>query len=254
MYSERDHKTLVALLRGQVSANTLKALIANREISSASTEPLINTILDSFSLALSFMDSPTPLPHHESFTQNMAGPVSGISSLKKKICQAQVIEHYIDDSPTPLLDDGFSWRKYGQKTIKTSPHQRCYFRCTYAKEKNCKAAKRVQKIKDNPPVYRTTYVGKHTCEAPAFAVFTNNEDTYGSKMIEFDKCDHVMSESVTPQVASIDHQAVAMEDKATDHIMNQECDDNEFLVDVDNLWACYFPPLSPGDLMFFDNT
>lgn len=82
----------------------------------------------------------------------------------------------------------------------------------------------------------------------------NNDDTYGSKMIQFDKCDHVMSKSATPQVASNDHQAVAMEDKPTDHIMNQECDDNEFLVDVDNLWAYDFPPLSPGDLMFFDNT
>ncbi|CAA7019991.1 unnamed protein product [Microthlaspi erraticum] len=119
---------------------------------------------------------------------------------------------------------------------------RSYFRCAYAKEQNCKAAKRVQKIKDDPPVYRTTYSGKHTC---AFAVDMNNDDdTYDSKIIHFDRCDHVMSGSVT----SVNHQVITMEYKATDQnqITNQECDDNEFLVDDDKFWA---QPLTEAEFL-----
>ncbi|KAL1223157.1 putative WRKY transcription factor 64 [Cardamine amara subsp. amara] len=249
MFSYIDYKAVEALLHGQGCANNLKTLLENREISSVSIQPLVNTILDSFSLALSSMNSPNPPPYHESSFQYMASHVSRRSS-KKKVYGAEGLENYRDDSPTPRPDDGFSWRKYGQKTIKTSPHQRSYYRCTYAKDHNCNASKRVQKIKDNPPVYRSTYVGKHVCKAPAFAV---NDDAYGSEMIQFDQ---VVSEPVMPQLATIDHQAIAMEDQGTDHmvhIINQDCDINDSLVDDEPFWASYFPPLPTGDLIFWDN-
>ncbi|CAH2047721.1 unnamed protein product [Thlaspi arvense] len=277
MFPEIDHKAVAALLRGQGCANSLKMLLENREIGSVSVGTLINTILDSFSLALSFVDSPNPPQNYESSSsQNMPRLVSR-SPFKKssivldvsiraihaltiariqhcrKICGVEVIEKYRDDSPTPLLEDGFVWRKYGQKNIKTSPHQRCYYRCTYAKDQNCNATKRVQKIKDNPPVYRTTYVGQHTCEALSYAVSLNNDDTHCFKMIQFEKCNHVMSESVMPQLPSINHQEITMEDKATDHMMNLEFDNNEFLVDDDKIWDYDFSSLSSTDLMFFDN-
>lgn len=96
-------------------------------------------------------------------------------------------------------------------------------------------------------MYRTTYVGKHVCKAPDFAV---NDDKYGSEIIYFDQA---VSEPVMPQLATIEHQEIAMEDKDADHIMNHECDINDFLVDDDQFWASDFPPLSPGDVMFLDN-
>lgn len=75
MFSYIDHKAMVALLRDQGCANSLKKLLENPEINSISREPLINTILDSFSLALSSMDSPNSPSHYESSSPNMAGPV-----------------------------------------------------------------------------------------------------------------------------------------------------------------------------------
>ncbi|CAH8257207.1 unnamed protein product [Arabidopsis lyrata] len=229
MVSNIDHKAMEALLRGQGCANSLKILLENGEISSVSTEPLINTILDSFSLALSFVDSPNPPPYYE------------------KLCGAQGLVNYRDDSPIPCPNDGFAWRKYGQKTIKTSPHQRCYYRCTYAKDQNCNATKRVQKIKDNPPVYRTTYMGKHVCTASV-----GHDDTHSSKMIQFDQ---VVSELVMPQLTTIDHQVITMEDKVTHYIMNQECDIdiNDYLVGYDQIWVNEFPPFPSDDTMFLDN-
>ena len=41
---------------------------------------------------------------------------------------------------------------------------RHYFRCSYKYDQGCKATKRVQRIQVNPPLYRTTYFGQHTCK------------------------------------------------------------------------------------------
>ncbi|CAL9239564.1 unnamed protein product [Arabidopsis halleri] len=235
MSSKIDHKAVAALLHGQGCANILKTVLDNREISSVSTEPLINTILDSFSLALSSVNSPNPPPHHQFSSQNMSRPQK---SSKKKLCGIEGLQNYRDDSPTPRSDDGFTWRKYGQKTIKTSLYQRC----VYAKDQNCNATKRVQMIQDSPPVYRTTYMGQHTCRP--FAV---HNDSYGSEMMQFG---HGTSELVMPRFTSNDHQAITIEDKATDHTMNQECDINDFLVDYDQLWLNEFHPVSSGDPNF----
>ncbi|CAE5963140.1 unnamed protein product [Arabidopsis arenosa] len=243
MFFNIDHKAVAALLHGQGCANILKTVLDNREISSVSTEPLINTILNSFSVALSFVNSPNPQPDHQSFSQNMAGLVPRRSS-KKKICGIKGLGNYRDDFQTPR-PDGFTWRKYGEKTIKTSTHQRSYYRCAYAKDRNCNATKRLQMIQDSPPVYRTTYLGQHTCKA-----FTVQADTYGPEMIQFDQ---VVSESVTPQLATIDQQAIVIEDKATDHTTNQECHISDFLVDYDELWLNEIPPFSSGDLSFDNN-
>ena len=40
---------------------------------------------------------------------------------------------------------------------------RHYYRCTHKYEQECQATKQVQKIQDNPPIYKTTYCGHHTC-------------------------------------------------------------------------------------------
>lgn len=63
-----------------------------------------------------------------------------------------------------LVDDGHAWRKYGQKQILHSTYPRHYFRCTHKYDKKCQATKQVQKIQDNPPLFRTTYYGNHTCK------------------------------------------------------------------------------------------
>ncbi|GFP89381.1 probable WRKY transcription factor 70 [Phtheirospermum japonicum] len=59
-------------------------------------------------------------------------------------------------------EDGCAWRKYGQKAIMSSTYPRCYFRCTF-KSEGCKATKQVQRTKENPIMYQTTYFNHHTC-------------------------------------------------------------------------------------------
>ncbi|NP_001288940.1 probable WRKY transcription factor 63 [Brassica rapa] len=247
-------KAVEALLRGQESANLLKTVLEHRRTSSVSIEPLFDTLLDSFSFAISLFASSNTQPHRDS-SQCKATPGTARKSSKNNSNEEECLEQYSHDSPTPLQNDGFSWRKYGQKKIKASSHQRCYYRCAYAKDRNCNAKKREQQIQDSPSVYRTTYVGKHICDVNVFSE-PDDDIANGSKMIRFDKMDQAMPDSVMPQLAPVEKQAAIAIEEDSDQIMNLEFDINEFLVDDDQLWAYQFPPFSPGfldDLSEFDH-
>ncbi|KAL4557761.1 hypothetical protein LXL04_035949 [Taraxacum kok-saghyz] len=65
---------------------------------------------------------------------------------------------------TSLIDDGYVWRKYGQKEITKAKHKRNYFRCTHKFDQGCQATKQVQQIDDEPPKYKITYNKHHTCK------------------------------------------------------------------------------------------
>ncbi|XP_062232515.1 transcription factor WRKY45-2-like [Phragmites australis] len=60
-------------------------------------------------------------------------------------------------------DDGYTWRKYGQKDILGSRHPRSYYRCTHKNYYGCEAKKKVQRLDNDPFVYEVTYCGNHTC-------------------------------------------------------------------------------------------
>uniref|UniRef100_A0A0D3HQ03 WRKY domain-containing protein n=1 Tax=Oryza barthii TaxID=65489 RepID=A0A0D3HQ03_9ORYZ len=62
-----------------------------------------------------------------------------------------------------MVDDGFSWRKYGQKQIQGDMHPRSYYRCAYSRDNHCPAKKQVQPTKDDPTVVDVVYYGEHTC-------------------------------------------------------------------------------------------
>lgn len=61
------------------------------------------------------------------------------------------------------LDDGCSWRKYGQKDILGAKFPRGYYRCTYRNVQGCLATKQVQKSDEDPMICEITYKGRHTC-------------------------------------------------------------------------------------------
>ncbi|KAG9443246.1 hypothetical protein H6P81_014586 [Aristolochia fimbriata] len=64
---------------------------------------------------------------------------------------------------TTNLDDGYGWRKYGQKAILGTNHPRSYFRCTHKYEQGCEASKQVQLKEDGSGLHVVTYMGHHTC-------------------------------------------------------------------------------------------
>ncbi|KAG8389580.1 hypothetical protein BUALT_Bualt02G0243900 [Buddleja alternifolia] len=70
---------------------------------------------------------------------------------------------FMTKSEVDHLEDGFRWRKYGQKAVKNSPFPRSYYRCTTA---SCNVKKRVERSSNDPSTVVTTYEGQHTHPSP----------------------------------------------------------------------------------------
>ncbi|KAJ9176122.1 hypothetical protein P3X46_011467 [Hevea brasiliensis] len=68
------------------------------------------------------------------------------------------------ESEIDILDDGYRWRKYGQKVVKGNPNPRSYYKCTTA---GCSVRKHVERASHNLKYVITTYEGKHNHEVPA---------------------------------------------------------------------------------------
>uniref|UniRef100_M8CGU5 Putative WRKY transcription factor 70 n=1 Tax=Aegilops tauschii TaxID=37682 RepID=M8CGU5_AEGTA len=73
-------------------------------------------------------------------------------------------------------EDGFIWRKYGQKEITHSKHPRLYFRCSYKHDIGCPATRQVQQSDDDLSLYVITYFGDHTCCQGDGAVAAEEEE------------------------------------------------------------------------------
>ncbi|CAA0835371.1 Probable WRKY transcription factor 75 [Striga hermonthica] len=62
-------------------------------------------------------------------------------------------------SQVDILDDGYRWRKYGQKAVKNNKFPRSYYRCTH---QGCNVKKQIQRLSKDEGVVVTTYEGMHS--------------------------------------------------------------------------------------------
>ncbi|GLT84738.1 hypothetical protein SLE2022_029540 [Rubroshorea leprosula] len=60
--------------------------------------------------------------------------------------------------------DGYSWKKKGQNAIAGYKYPREYFRCSHRYSKGCLAIKQVQRLDEDPTLFKVTHRGRHTCE------------------------------------------------------------------------------------------
>ncbi|OIT30682.1 PREDICTED: probable WRKY transcription factor 70 [Nicotiana attenuata] len=170
--SSADLKRAIdGLIRGQEFTRRLKEIIKKPlggEVATTMAEDLVGKIMNSFSETLSVIIS----GESDDDTAEVKSPEDSSGSCKsttsfndRRGCykRRKTSETNTKES-SDLVDDGHAWRKYGQKQILNSTYPRHYFRCTHKYDQKCQATKQVQKIQDNPPLFRTTYYGNHTCK------------------------------------------------------------------------------------------
>lgn len=91
----------------------------------------------------------------QSDPQSSAMESSQVSHSDGKHMHASVVV----DKPA---DDGYNWRKYGQKPIKGSEYPRSYYKCTHL---NCPVKKKVERSSDGQ-VTQIIYKNEHNHEKP----------------------------------------------------------------------------------------
>lgn len=82
----------------------------------------------------------------------------------KRTIQVRAISSKLADIPP----DDFSWRKYGQKPIKGSPHPRGYYKCSSIR--GCPARKHVERSTEDSTMLIVTYEGEHNHPQASAAV------------------------------------------------------------------------------------
>ncbi|CAI9088270.1 OLC1v1022559C1 [Oldenlandia corymbosa var. corymbosa] len=84
-----------------------------------------------------------------------------VTPVVKPIREPRVVVQTV--SEVDILDDGYRWRKYGQKVVRGNPNPRSYYKCTQA---GCPVRKHVERASHDPKAVITTYEGKHNHDVP----------------------------------------------------------------------------------------
>ncbi|KAL0443303.1 UNVERIFIED_CONTAM: putative WRKY transcription factor 20 [Sesamum latifolium] len=84
-----------------------------------------------------------------------------VTPIVKPIREPRVVVQTV--SEVDILDDGYRWRKYGQKVVRGNPNPRSYYKCTNA---GCPVRKHVERASHDPKAVITTYEGKHNHDVP----------------------------------------------------------------------------------------
>ncbi|XP_048550381.1 transcription factor WRKY19-like [Triticum urartu] len=104
--------------------------------------------------------------------------VSGRKAAAGKVRRQVRVASVTDAGP---LNDGLSWRKYGQKDILGAPYPRAYFRCTHRHTQGCQATKQVQRAAADPLLFDVVYHGTHTCACAQAAAYQQSPASFGQE-------------------------------------------------------------------------
>ncbi|KAJ0986202.1 hypothetical protein J5N97_004558 [Dioscorea zingiberensis] len=169
-----DQKMLLdELSRGQDLMRQLKAHLELLSISDM-YEPLARELMSSIEKALnlaklSSLDeqekrSASKSPQSENSTGGFKEQELREMSRKRKSLPTMTRQvQMTGEGEESSMDDGYHWRKYGQKGILGAKHPRSYYRCTHRNTYGCPATKQLQKTDNNPTLLNIIYYGDHTC-------------------------------------------------------------------------------------------
>ncbi|XP_058773599.1 probable WRKY transcription factor 62 [Vicia villosa] len=138
-----------------------------------------------------------------------------------------------------LIDDGHTWRKYGQKKITKSKYYRSYYRCTHS-DQHCEAMKHVQRTQESPPLYKTTYYARHTCKNSFYSdqnLEPNSPSDDSSVLLSFDNNDLIKQEYQLPPPLPLPPILASIKEDPMKEIHADYFDQNQFLL-PENILSC----------------
>ncbi|KAL5809298.1 hypothetical protein ACOSQ3_029989 [Xanthoceras sorbifolium] len=125
------------------------AVIVNRLTSTVYSGPTIDDMENALSVTTT---------HKDQFSQSLSqARISLLEGGLSKIANKYTLKIKSCDNGS-MADDGYKWRKYGQKSIKNSPNPRSYYKCTNLR---CSAKKQVERSCEDPDTLIITYEGLH---------------------------------------------------------------------------------------------
>jgi hypothetical protein len=122
---------------------------------------------------------------NEAPEQQVAAPVSEARNAQMETSEIAHSDKKYQPSSLPIdkpADDGYNWRKYGQKQVKGSEYPRSYYKCTHL---NCPVKKKVERAPDGH-ITEIIYKGQHNHEKPQAnrRVKENNSDLNGNANVQ----------------------------------------------------------------------
>ncbi|XP_065046045.1 transcription factor WRKY45-1-like [Musa acuminata AAA Group] len=152
------------LIRGQEQVTRLQSMLKDMlppEYPSGPAADLLIEVLSSFSKALSLLDLGSSAE---------ANPPSSNGGVRRKMqsprrvsCRGRQHPNTCRTTFLKTIEDGFTWRKYGQKNIYGAKHPRSYYRCIHKHGQGCQATRQVQRTELDDSTFAITYMGDHTC-------------------------------------------------------------------------------------------
>ncbi|XP_011093555.1 probable WRKY transcription factor 41 [Sesamum indicum] len=186
-----DRKSVISVLtQGKELANELKKQLHPTATSNEACDSLLENILSSYENALRLLNCMALLGNGGDPSQIGVSNFLGSAYSIEGSPRSEVSEHSSKDhqphrvvskkrktlprwseqvrvcsetGSEGQLDDGYNWRKYGQKDILGANHPRAYYRCTHRKTQGCLATKQVQRADEDPSIFEVIYSGKHSC-------------------------------------------------------------------------------------------
>ncbi|KAH7533461.1 hypothetical protein FEM48_Zijuj04G0133100 [Ziziphus jujuba var. spinosa] len=104
-------------------------------------------------------------------------PDSKRRSVDKPTSESRIVVQTL--SEVDIVNDGYRWRKYGQKLVKGNPNPRSYYRCS---NPGCPVKKHVERASHDQKVVIATYEGQHDHDIPPVRTVTHN--TTGSSVLQ----------------------------------------------------------------------
>ncbi|KAK4420930.1 WRKY transcription factor 28 [Sesamum alatum] len=213
-HNHHSHMSFTSFLHGAAEYNTLSAAF---DFSCSSSEAVNNSsssknlLEDALGTSNSVSENPPATPNSSvSFSSPEAGVEEDSSSKNRRDLQLKACEDgdhamkstklkvkkkgekvkqreqrfaFMTKSEVDNLEDGYRWRKYGQKAVKNSPFPRIFCNTLQQsdyihfviyqkllqmhKPQKCNVKKRIERSFSNPSTVITTYEGQHNHHSPA---------------------------------------------------------------------------------------